>query len=144
MADDPCESNSCSIYAECVADSEVPANYSCVCKVGFEGDGYTCLDVDECESGESNCDPNAACYNYIGHHECNCKTPYVGNGIECSFELNCNSCDLNSDCIVDVDGQKKCVCKSGYIGDGFVCRLDTCIIIFYYSTFFLNSKFIFS
>ena len=42
IADDPCESNTCSIYAECVADSEMPTNYSCVCKVGFEGDGFNC------------------------------------------------------------------------------------------------------
>lgn len=42
MADDPCELNSCSIYAECIADNEMPTNYSCVCKVGFEGDGFNC------------------------------------------------------------------------------------------------------
>jgi hypothetical protein len=42
MPDDPCESNTCSIYAECVADLEMPMNYSCACKVGFEGDGFNC------------------------------------------------------------------------------------------------------
>ena len=42
MPDDPCESNTCSIYAECVADIEMPTNYSCACIVGFEGDGFNC------------------------------------------------------------------------------------------------------
>ena len=83
------------------------------------------IDIDECETGESNCDPNAACYNYVGHHECSCRAPYMGNGIECTYEMNCNSCDPNADC-VDIEAQKKCICKIGYIGDGFICRKDTC------------------
>jgi hypothetical protein len=41
-SEDPCELNSCSIYAECVADYDAPNNYSCICKVGFEGDGFNC------------------------------------------------------------------------------------------------------
>lgn len=40
--DDPCEMNTCSIYAECIADSDSPSNYTCACKVGFEGDGVSC------------------------------------------------------------------------------------------------------
>lgn len=40
--DDPCEMNSCSIYAECIPDSDAPNNYSCACKVGFQGDGFNC------------------------------------------------------------------------------------------------------
>ena len=83
------------------------------------------IDIDECETGESNCDPNAACYNYVGHHECSCRAPYMGNGIECTYEMNCNSCDPNADC-VEIESQKKCICKIGYIGDGFICRKDTC------------------
>lgn len=41
-SDDPCEVNSCSIYAECMTDQDAPNNYTCVCKVGFEGDGFNC------------------------------------------------------------------------------------------------------
>lgn len=40
--EDPCEMNSCSIYAECIIDPEAQNNYTCACKVGFEGDGFNC------------------------------------------------------------------------------------------------------
>lgn len=118
--DDPCEANSCSIYAECMTDPDAPNNYTCVCKVGFEGDGFNCYDVDECESGESDCDANAVCYNLVGHFECTCKSPYKGNGKECYYDLDCRTCDLNAKC-VEVDNSKRCVCNEGYVGDGFGC-----------------------
>ncbi len=41
-SDDPCDANSCSVYAECVTDLEQTSNYSCLCKVGFEGNGFDC------------------------------------------------------------------------------------------------------
>lgn len=40
--EDPCEMNSCSIYAECIADLDAANNYTCACKVGFQGDGFNC------------------------------------------------------------------------------------------------------
>lgn len=86
---------------------------------------FKTIDVDECETGESNCDANAACYNYVGHHECICRSPYIGNGIECNYEMSCSSCDPNAEC-TEVMSQRKCVCRSGFYGDGFVCRQDTC------------------
>lgn len=42
VGDDPCDYNTCSIYAECIADSESPTNYTCLCKGGFDGDGTNC------------------------------------------------------------------------------------------------------
>lgn len=121
--DDPCETNSCSIYAECIADLDAPNNYTCVCKVGFEGDGFNCFDVDECETGESDCDVNAVCYNLVGHYECQCRSPYKGNGKKCEFDLDCRMCDSNADCI-ESESLRKCVCKEGFVGDGFECKPD--------------------
>ena len=42
VIDDPCDYNTCSIYAECVADYDSPNNYTCICKGGFEGDNSNC------------------------------------------------------------------------------------------------------
>jgi hypothetical protein len=41
-SDDPCQGNTCNVYAECVTDLEQAGNYTCLCKVGFEGNGYDC------------------------------------------------------------------------------------------------------
>ena len=120
IADDPCESNSCSIYAECVSDEDAPENYTCICKVGFEGDGFSCYDVNECVIGENDCHMEAECYNLVGHYECKCRSPYRGNGKECSLELSCSQCDQNAHC-VEADFQKRCICVDGYEGNGFKC-----------------------
>jgi nidogen (entactin) len=121
---DPCLQNSCSIYAECVVDYNVASlNYSCLCKVGFEGDGQTCFDVNECENGDAICDENAICYNLVGHYECVCKSPYKGNGKQCDFDLDCRDCDSNAQCLENSRGQKTCVCNDGYNGDGYSCTL---------------------
>jgi hypothetical protein len=119
--EDPCQLNSCSIYAECIKDTDAPNNHTCACKFGFEGDGFNCYDIDECELGDSDCDEHAVCYNQVGSYECVCKAPYKGNGKECLNEFDCRNCDKNAYC-VDNEGQKRCVCNDGYSGDGFTCR----------------------
>ena len=41
-------------------------------------------DVNECVTGEHNCDANAACNNTEGSFECTCKPGYSGNGVNCT------------------------------------------------------------
>ena len=44
----------------------------------------TCFaDVNECITGEHNCDANADCNNTEGSFECTCKPGYSGNGVYC-------------------------------------------------------------
>ena len=44
----------------------------------------TCFaDVNECITGEHNCDANADCNNTEGSFECTCKGGYSGNGVDC-------------------------------------------------------------
>lgn len=55
--------------------------YECVCPVGWEGDGKTCTDVDECAKGTHNCDQK--CTNIPGSFVCACASGYRlvgGNG----------------------------------------------------------------
>lgn len=42
----------------------------CRCPEGYEGDGYTCTDVDECARGTDSCEQH--CTNTIGSYECSC------------------------------------------------------------------------
>ncbi|HUQ03305.1 MAG TPA: calcium-binding EGF-like domain-containing protein [Kofleriaceae bacterium] len=51
--------------------------------MGWEGDGVTCTDVNECMTANGGCDPNAACFNNDGGRNCGCNTGFVGDGTTC-------------------------------------------------------------
>ena len=40
-------------------------------------------DIDECSTGNDNCDVNADCINDQGSFSCQCREGYQGNGITC-------------------------------------------------------------
>ncbi|KAL9974474.1 hypothetical protein ACROYT_G011509 [Oculina patagonica] len=46
-------------------------------------------DIDECITGNHDCDVNANCTNTVGGHNCTCKEGYIGNGSSCSALKNC-------------------------------------------------------
>lgn len=56
---------------------------TCTCDTGWQGDGLTCTDVNECMTNNGGCDPNAACFNNEGSRNCGCNTGFVGDGITC-------------------------------------------------------------
>ena len=39
---------------------------------GFEGNGETCADVDECKQGTHSCATDATCENNTGSYDCTC------------------------------------------------------------------------
>merc|ERR1712014_244354 len=84
------DDNDCHKHAFCQAGSN-----RCVCDTGFEGNGKTCLDINECRR-INNCDhDNANCRNTIGSYECTCKNGFYGDGKTCS---NLNECNIRNDC----------------------------------------------
>ena len=124
IASDPCESNTCSLYAECVRDPDAPHGHHCLCAVGFAGDGHSCRDVDECAEAAHDCHPDAACYNRVGHFECRCLSPYAGDGRQCDLDALCQRCDANARCARGEAGQRACECNVGFRGDGLRCEPD--------------------
>jgi len=65
--------------------------FQCSCLDGFEWDGSTCVDIDEC-SGANDCDGEADCTNTVGSYLCTCVNGYQGNGFNC-----CGYADFNCD-----------------------------------------------
>lgn len=119
----------CHLNAECI---NLIGDYECRCKAGFKGDGYTCVDLNECETAEHNvCDKvNGVCHNRFGDYTCECAAGWHGNGINCT---NIDECGLNDrlchhgnvrvgEC-VDTEGSYQCNCNIGYLptDDGKAC-----------------------
>lgn len=111
---DPC--SECHPDASCQDDQ-------CTCKDGFEGDGKTCADIDEC-AGNPGCDIDAACNNNPGGFDCTCNPGYKGNGFDCEDIDECtqdlDDCDPNATC-TNQDGTFKCACNDGFEGNGKTC-----------------------
>ena len=100
------------------------------CDDGYDYDGTSCVDVDECTDGVDNCDANAACTNIEGSFVCACDSGYTGDGTACTDIDECtdgaDNCDANAVCTNTV-GSFTCACDSGYTGDGTACTdIDEC------------------
>lgn len=68
---------------------ENPQGFECACKEGFEGDGFSCCDVDECAAGDDVCPwENAECVNRRGGYDCECQAPLVGEPESCHCDLS--------------------------------------------------------
>ena len=108
---DPCLGDPCDANARCDRHAK---GHTCVCNVGYSGDGLTCKDVDECSMGRAYCQlgtPN--CLNTAGSYEC----------VEACLS---NPCDANARCDMLAKGHT-CVCNVGYSGDGLTCKdVDEC------------------
>lgn len=45
------------------------------------------MDIDECITGNHNCDVNASCIDTVGGHNCSCKEGFAGEGRSCLGKL---------------------------------------------------------
>ena len=81
-------------------------------------------DINECQSGENDCDVSASCENTGGNYTCHCRMGFSGNGINCSDIDECtsdsNNCDQMANC-TNTNGSYVCTCRDGYTGDGMSC-----------------------
>ncbi|XP_008274757.1 fibrillin-1 [Stegastes partitus] len=112
----------CHSQAECI---KFRNSFTCVCTMGYEGDGVICSDIDECISGLHNCHRRARCINTLGSFNCVCLNGYVGNGIDCQDIDECQNenggCHANARC-ANLEGGRECSCKNGFRGNGFQCE----------------------
>lgn len=121
--------NKCDKNAKCANTDTLET--TCTCITGFTGDGYTCVDINECLSGY--CSQNANCANTIGGFQCTCKAGFTGNGVSCTDIDECAAtpapCGTNGTC-TNTAGSFQCSCNAGYAGDGLTCKdVDECLIV---------------
>ncbi|XP_035688794.1 fibrillin-1-like [Branchiostoma floridae] len=132
----------CSPDAHC--DNSI-GSFRCDCNPGYTGNGYECVDIDECATGQHNCHVNADCVNQVpassDHEEgsehdavvgftCTCKPGYQGDGVTCEDADECLEtpypCDANADC-TNIVSSYTCACRDGFQGDGMNCTdIDEC------------------
>ncbi len=82
-----CSDSPCSGNTECVDSAQ---GYACDdCPTGYQGDGTTCEDIDECTDTAAACAPNATCTNNTGGFTCACTEGYFGDGATCTAVTEC-------------------------------------------------------
>ena len=78
-----CAENTCDVNATC---NDTDGEIHCTCDKGWEGDGFTCHDINECGTGRDTCsDPNGFCVNYEGGYGCDCNSGWwlATDGVTC-------------------------------------------------------------
>ncbi len=125
-----CEGTPCDLCAEDATCSQQVDLFVCNCNVGFEGDGTTCTDINECDNGTDDCAAEATCTNTAGSFTCECEAGLTGDGTTCADIDECatstDDCDPNATC-TNVDKTFLCDCNVGFTGDGKSCSdVDEC------------------
>ncbi|KAM7385835.1 hypothetical protein PAMP_001890 [Pampus punctatissimus] len=113
--------------------------FSCQCAAGFNGDGRTCYDIDECQENPQICSSHAICNNQPGTFRCECVDGYQfdSDGQTCievnqpvdACEEGTHTCDIpeRAQCSYTGGSSYICTCLPGFIGDGRICQdIDEC------------------
>ncbi|KAH9643953.1 hypothetical protein HF086_016503 [Spodoptera exigua] len=91
------------------------------CPNGYTlGDENTCVDVNECLTGEAKCGPQQICTNLPGGYSCNCPHGHrlvrdheCEDVDECALAGNLPVCSQNADCVNTI-GSYQCKCHVGF------------------------------
>eukprot|EP00286_Rhodomonas_abbreviata_P019716 CAMPEP_0181309238 /NCGR_PEP_ID=MMETSP1101-20121128/11908_1 /TAXON_ID=46948 /ORGANISM="Rhodomonas abbreviata, Strain Caron Lab Isolate" /LENGTH=1439 /DNA_ID=CAMNT_0023415711 /DNA_START=17 /DNA_END=4336 /DNA_ORIENTATION=+ len=109
------DASQCSSFAGCYKNSST-AEVICTCRKGYEGDGATCSDIDECaiESMSDLCATNTFCENSDGSFACVCQPGYVG--------------DPYAECVGDAWGIRTVFDMTGVVGRRALSETDRAVM----------------
>ncbi|MDH5674540.1 MAG: hypothetical protein OEZ06_20605 [Myxococcales bacterium] len=110
---DPCAALSCGDHGSCEV---VDGGAICICDAGYDGDGQSCEDIDECSGSSHDCHDDASCENTDGGFTCSCDVGYEGDGKSCNAnpcEPRANPCDAATTTCRNDSGTAVCDCLPG-------------------------------
>ncbi|XP_077966704.1 uncharacterized protein LOC144420858 isoform X2 [Styela clava] len=101
-------------------------NDRCQCSQTLREINTYCFKVDQCTSGQHDCDENATCIDSAnGTYTCQCKEGFTGNGFNCTDINECSSEFLPCSNCSNTVGGYSCGCEKGF--DGENCTdIDEC------------------
>ncbi|XP_031416453.1 epidermal growth factor-like protein 6 isoform X2 [Clupea harengus] len=132
MPDGSCTNSRTCTLANCqYGCEEVQGETRCLCpSTGLQlgPDERSCVDIDECVTGQNLCPFNRRCINTFGSYYCKCQNgydlKYVDGKYDCVDIDECLSgshkCSHHAECL-NTQGSYKCKCKKGFRGSGVDC-----------------------
>ncbi|KAM5338742.1 cubilin [Glossophaga mutica] len=113
----------CSALVQCF---NTPGSFYCgACPTGWQGNGYVCQDINECEINNGGCSvaPPVQCVNTPGSYHCQaCPPGYQGDGRVCTLvdlcSVNNGGCHPHASCSSVLGSLPLCTCLPGYTGNG--------------------------
>ena len=125
---DGCANSPCFAGVLCTDAAPPKEGFTCgSCPIGYEGDGETCADVDECATNNGGCLDGTTCTNTPGGRTCGaCPAGYKGSGetrvhARERVRRENGGCDPLTTCTDNGSGGSTCgACPAGggYSGDG--------------------------
>ncbi|XP_068597303.1 nidogen-1 [Brachionichthys hirsutus] len=139
LEENPCFTGRHGCDTNAVCRPEQGTQFTCECTSGFNGDGRTCYDIDECRENPLICGSHAICNNQPGTFRCECEDGYqfASDGQTCTevnqpvnaCEEGTHTCDIpeRAQCSYTGGSSYICSCLPGFIGDGRICQdTDEC------------------